>query len=149
MKYQKSNQAFTLIEIFVVLIILGVIAALAFPGIFAQIERQRGQEALNSMNLIKSAMESCGVQNSYNFRQCIDSVTPANTWGIIGMDNPSGANFTYTIPESSVTAGGGGAQGSYVIVATRTSSGDTITITRASSGISSCVGTGAFNGFCS
>lgn len=142
MLHKKKNYGFTLIEIAIVIIILGVIAMFAFPGIFAQIERHRGQEALNTLNLIKSNIESCGVQNAYNFALC-------DTWEEIGMDNPVAGNFTYSDnpftfirPETIPFA-----QDTYSIQATRATG--TISIRRANTGVTTCVGTLAFQGFCS
>ena len=141
MQNKCQKDGFTLIEIFVVIIILGIIAMFAFPALFAQIERHRGQEALQTLNLIKSNVESCGIQNAYSFTNCY-------SWDGISMSDPSnsagnaGSNFNYTIAD--IAAAGNG----YIITATRTTSTDTITISRSSSGVSTCAGTGAFQGFC-
>ncbi len=141
MQNKFRTAGFSLIEIAIVVVILGIVAMFAFPALFSQIEKHRGQEALQAMNLIKSNIESCGIQNAYSFTNCY-------SWDGIGMGDPSnsagntGSNFNYAIAD--IAAAGDG----YVITATRTTSTDTITISRSSSGVSTCAGTGAFQGLC-
>ena len=142
MRNKERKDGFTLIEIAVVIVILGVIAMLAFPSLFAQVERHRGQEAMNTMNLIKSNIESCGVQNAYNFANC-------DTWDEIGMDNPTVGNFTYSDNSINIRQGGNNfANGTFSIRAIRTTSADRIDIDRDADGTVRCDGTGAFLGFC-
>ena len=43
-------------EILIVLVILGVVAGLAFPVLTAQIEKSRAQEAITSLGTVKEAM---------------------------------------------------------------------------------------------
>ncbi len=142
---KSKNHGFTLIEISIVLIILGAIAVLAFPGLFAQIERHRGQEALQSLNLIKSLVESCGLQNSGDYTKC-------DTWDEIGMTNPSGTNFKYSDPSdstgNSINIKANFGTNVYKLQAIRITSGDTITIDRPDTGIATCAGVGAYRELC-
>ena len=152
----KKKKAFTLIEIILVLIILGVLAAMAFPGIFAQIERHRAQEALNTMNMIRSAIESCGVENNYDFSKCI-------TWDEINMDDPSknaghsGSYFDYNNaggPNKLAVCSNAFTTNTYSITATRIpeqsdcTGTNLIIMNRNSDGSSTCTGYGKYAGFC-
>ncbi len=141
-----KNNGFTLVEIIIVLVILGVLVTIALPGLFAQIERNRAQEAINTMNFIKSSIETCGLQNNYQFSQC-------NNWTSLNMLDPSyntppgsnmGSNFIYTL-------GGGNAYGlgTYSIKATRTGIlANFVVVNRNSDGSVTCTGNGAYVGFC-
>jgi prepilin-type N-terminal cleavage/methylation domain-containing protein len=137
----KNRKGFTLIEIIVVLIIIGVLVAMALPGLFAQIARQRVQEAMNTMNMMRSAMESCGISNNYDFATC--------DWTTISMSDPSyntpagsnmGSKFTYTWS----------ALGSNTYTMTATSTGDVnnwIKEVRDNNGMT-CTANGIYGGMC-
>ena len=155
-KLCKNTYAFTLMEIVLVLIILGVIIAMTFSGIYAQVERNRAQEALNSLNLIRASMESCGIQYNYDYSLC-------NSWGNIGMSDPSNnstgiGNFNYNFLGSSFVANSVPTLGTnlnpgigiYTIQANRTGSlaGNTVTISRLNTGSVLCKAIGLYSEFC-
>jgi prepilin-type N-terminal cleavage/methylation domain-containing protein len=54
-----NKKGFTLIEIIIVIVILGVLATLAVPRITAQIEASRAAEAVNIMGVMKRAALNC------------------------------------------------------------------------------------------
>ncbi len=54
---QRRSYGFTLLEILIVLMILGVIAGLAVPAMQGNIERVRSAEALHRMKLTRDAVE--------------------------------------------------------------------------------------------
>jgi prepilin-type N-terminal cleavage/methylation domain-containing protein len=100
------NQGFTLIEIIIVIIIVGVLAGLALPRFFSTVEFSKSTEALNAMTFIRGAMERCYFREG-TFANC--------TIGDLDISNPSdavGAHFkSYDISLQTVD--------SYVITATR------------------------------
>ncbi len=134
-----------MIELMAVLVSVGVLAAIALPSLFTQIERHRAQEAINTLGAIRNAMESCGVSQAapYDFTNC-------GSFSAINMTDPSynastnpGANFTYAIS--------GNDNGTYTVTATRANPSipaNTVTITRSSSAQVTCTGGGAYLGFC-
>ena len=144
----KQNKAFTLMEIILVLVIVGVVLAFTLTGLFKQIERHHAQEALNTMNLIRTTLESCGVENSYDFSKC-------GTWDAINFTNPSyntpagsnmSASFYYNFDVNINVA-----HDSYTITATRSGAGlagNTIFILRNNTGAVTCNGTGDYVGIC-
>ena len=149
---EQKNRSFTMIEIVVVLIILGVLAAIALPSLFAQIERHRAQEAINTLNFVRSAIETCGITNSNDFTNCQD-------WAKIDMTDPSynipansnmGSNFVYWLG-ANVGAHNVFGPGTYSIQAIRDHGGDAaniITIDRNLNGTVVCGGENAYIGFC-
>ena len=64
MKNLNNKSGFTLIEIVVVLIIVGILAAIAIPNLFSNINRSRGEEALAKLDSVKATYESCLVLHS-------------------------------------------------------------------------------------
>ena len=123
--HKRNNQkGFTLLEVIVVIIILGVLATVALPRLFSNIEFSRSAEALNAMGVLRQSIERCGlIQGSY---------ATCNDFANLDMANPSieaGSHFDYTIAINDA------AEGDYVITATRNATLDngdgtsTITLT--------------------
>ena len=140
MNIKNNKSGFTLLEVIIVIIIVGVLASLALPRLFASIEFSRSQEPLEAFAVIHKAMDTCLAQNEYTgYANC-------DTWAAINMQDPGGAaapfHFTYV---QDVTAPAGG----YTITATRNgvdngNGADTITFTVDGAGAVSRAGTGAY-----
>ncbi|MFA5088326.1 MAG: prepilin-type N-terminal cleavage/methylation domain-containing protein [Candidatus Omnitrophota bacterium] len=130
-----NKSGFTLLEIIIVVIIIGVLASLALPRFLNTVEASRAGEALQNISAIRGALARCQLING-SYVPCADS------WNNLDISNPTnapGTHFTY-----SITAGAT----SYTVVATRNStnggtSGNLITLIETSTTISKS-GTGAF-----
>jgi len=143
MKNLNKTSGFTLLEVIIVVIIVGVLASLALPRFFAMVEYSRTAEALNTVTSLRGAIERCELQHG------IANCTHAN-WSNLGMDQDpgttAGAHWTYTITT--------GAAGIYTIVCTRNANednggytGNTITVSVDNpAGTLSRVGTGPYLG---
>ncbi|MBF0384670.1 MAG: prepilin-type N-terminal cleavage/methylation domain-containing protein [Candidatus Omnitrophica bacterium] len=68
MKSRKSG--FTLLEIIIVIIIVGVLASLALPRFFSTVEFSRSTEALTAMTAIRQSLERCYNTNNASYERC-------------------------------------------------------------------------------
>ena len=107
----KKKEGFTLLEIIVVIIILGVLAGLALPRLFSNIEFSRSAEALNAIGVIRGSVERCALMRG-GYGQC----SPLPTNPFIDVQDPSleaGSHFDYNIQMNNIS------EGNYQILATR------------------------------
>ncbi|MBN1869622.1 MAG: prepilin-type N-terminal cleavage/methylation domain-containing protein [Candidatus Omnitrophica bacterium] len=136
----KSNKCgFTLLEIIIVIIIVGVLASLALPRLFNTINYSRSTEALNAIGVLKRGADLCAMAveatggGAGQYGQC-------DTFAEIGIEDPGtqvGANFTYAINAF--------ASPNWVVVATDVGGAGTITFTyNTLTGAITRVGTGSF-----
>jgi type IV pilus assembly protein PilE len=102
-----DNHGFTLVEIIIVIIIVGVLASLALPRFFSTVEYSRSTEALTNLSAIRQAMERCYLQRS-SFVNC-------RAFANLDLEDPGSSpnsHFIYSF------VGGGGAN-NFNIRATR------------------------------
>ena len=111
MRLQTNRRGFTLLEIIIVIIIIGVLASLALPRLFSTVEYARSTEALAAISTIRSSLERCYLQNNATYTGC-DMVTgtATNTLDIPDPNSSPNAHFEYHV------AGNGG---DYIIRARR------------------------------
>jgi prepilin-type N-terminal cleavage/methylation domain-containing protein len=111
MKILKSKKGFTMLELLMVVIVIGILASLAIPQYQSFMERARSTEATNIIGSIKSAEELYVLENptAYGADADIDTVYIDYP----DADDAQGALWTYAIvPESSADLG-------YEVTATR------------------------------
>jgi type IV pilus assembly protein PilA len=111
----KSNKAFTMVELMVVVLIVGILAAVAVPLMSGRIDASKWSEAKAAMGTISSALRSYAAEKG--------SFTTAPALSAIGLtDNDlDGTYFThqsYAITSASAS----GSQVSFVITCTAASS---------------------------
>ena len=106
---KRKNKGFTLLEIIIVVIIVGVLASLALPRLFSTVEYSRSTEALAAIGTVRSSMERCLLKSgSGNYNGCTSFATQLD---IPDPGTEAGHHFTYGIA-------GNGTIG-YTITATR------------------------------
>jgi prepilin-type N-terminal cleavage/methylation domain-containing protein len=140
----NDRSGFTLLEILVVIIIVGVLASVAMPTLFRNVERSRATEALNTLGVIKRQLDGCAMQFNNNYTTCgsFDAIGMQDPSNSPGNNNPT-AHFKYAISGVGLDA--------YTITATRIAldngnSGDTIVLAHAAAGPITRTGTAAFAG---
>jgi prepilin-type N-terminal cleavage/methylation domain-containing protein len=98
----KLNKGFTLIEIIIVIVIIGVLATLALPRITGQIEAARGAEAMNMFGAIRRAAINCIDMGNLTGTVAGAQAAAASclTFAQLGMTAPTGAQFTYSATQA-------------------------------------------------
>ena len=135
---KKSTKGFTLIEIIVVIIIVGVLASVALPRFWSVIQYAYAVEGLSMLGVIRKAIIRCGLVTN-NITGCnnfakMDIQDPGTAFGthfsyIINITNPATKEFIITATRNSVDGG---------------NAGDLITFTVTTTGITRS-GTGNFS----
>jgi prepilin-type N-terminal cleavage/methylation domain-containing protein len=145
MRLKNNRSGFTLLEIIIVIIIVGVLASLALPRLFNTIEYSRSTEALNVIGTIKRAADRCDMALEAT-GGASDNYLGCDTLAEIGVDDPGAvpsAVFTYGITAYATP--------NYQVVATRDALPDgttpTITFTyNTTNGATTRAGTGPYSG---
>ena len=87
----NNKSGFTLIEVIIVVIILGVLAGLALPRVVAQVNRSYSAEATNELGVIMRAIDAC-----MQGQDTLAAATGCDTFPEIGVTQPTGiARFSY------------------------------------------------------
>ena len=95
MNLKNNKSGFTLLEVIIVIIIVGVLASLALPRFFKTVEYSRATEALQNLSAIRQSLQRCYLAKSNNYTNC-DAANLAD----LDIDDPSTAvqsHFTYAI----------------------------------------------------
>lgn len=133
MKNLTSKNGFTLIEIIIVLIILGILVLVCLPFLFSNIAKSRAHEAFQNISSFRPSIEACIIKEGSN-QSCKSILNDSE-------------NFTYQLKINQ-----GAHEKAYSIIATgqnNLTSNDIITFTSDVSLFqTSCTSQGQLNGVC-
>ena len=142
----QSESGFTLVELLVVMLIIGLLAAIAIPAFFNQRNKANDASAKESAKTSQTAMETYATDNSGSYvgadvaaLRLIEAAVPTDC---SGAARPcltiSGTNGSNAANAGAPTAGG------YRVTVTAKTTGNTFSIDRAANGTISyvCTGTG-------
>ena len=92
----NKNSGFTIVELVVVLVIIGILAALALPQYTKTVERSRQSEALTSLGAIRGAQ----------MRYYLEKADYTTNFDNLDIDNRSfGTYFNYTLLDPTTATG--------------------------------------------
>lgn len=77
----KHRNAFTILEVMIVVVIVGVLASLALPRFFSIVERTRALEGIALLQQIRGYMERCYVSRNLTYTGC-DPLALYNASGV-------------------------------------------------------------------
>jgi len=118
MNLKKNTSGFTLLEIIIVVIIVGVLASLALPKFFSTVEFSRAQEGLSALATVRGGLERYYVSkgNTYSgaLTSNIDTGDPLagqpNAHFAISVVSATGAGYTIRAIRNTVDGGTAGDQ---------------------------------------
>ncbi|MFA4990116.1 MAG: prepilin-type N-terminal cleavage/methylation domain-containing protein [Candidatus Omnitrophota bacterium] len=93
---RQAGKAFTLIELIIVVVIIGILALIAIPKYFANVEKAKKNAVYASLGIIRQAVLSYyAVYGVYppNYSWPIKVTVDGDT--IVNVDNPSNAAWAY------------------------------------------------------
>lgn len=108
-----ARQGFTLLEMLITLVVLGILAAVVYPNLSSYVKKGRRSEAYNSLNAVQQAQERHRANNS-SYASSLTDATNADPPGL-GFASTSSATGLYTLSLDSVSATG------YSVIATAVS----------------------------
>ena len=74
----KSQKGFTLIELMIVVVIIGILAAIAIPNFIAMQDRAKEGSTKANMHTVQLASEDYGVQNNGTYSATMDATHIGN-----------------------------------------------------------------------
>ena len=131
--YRRGQAGFTLIEVLIVVLIIGILAAIAIPSFLSQKKKADDAGAVSLVRNAETAMEAFGAANQGSYSGATASSLHSIEPSIDITSNPSDPYL------SSVSA----TATDYTIVAASPMSGGSFTITKTGNSVTrSCTGTG-------
>jgi prepilin-type N-terminal cleavage/methylation domain-containing protein len=119
-KSRRNSAGFTLVELAVVVVIIGVLAAFAVPRFLASVERSKAAEAFNYLATVHSAQERYHARQGTYADQLakLDTVMVSPEYFSVGdIAVPSGSDSLETGWELALTrAGAAAGYGAYTVV---------------------------------
>jgi type IV pilus assembly protein PilA len=119
----NSEEGFTLVELLVVMLIIGILAAIAIPAFFNQRDKAKDAGAKEMAHTAQVAMETYATDNGGNY----SAATPAK---LAALENSIQTAVSTTSPYLSAAAPQGTANKGWTLTVTSGSTGNKFTIAR-------------------
>ncbi len=104
-KFHNRQKGFTLIELMIVVVIIGILAALAVPRFMTATTKSKQSEAKGILKQIYTMERTYRQQNNTYWGQGTTAHAGApNAFATIGVEIPTSAIYTYTITTADATA---------------------------------------------
>jgi len=107
----RTQKGFTLAELLIVIVILGILGGIALPRFYPQQEKARVAEAISMLSAIRQG--EMGYHLESGVYLALDKDKADTEWGKIGIDKPPVNQFEYSV--------NGGTSGTGAATATRVS----------------------------
>ena|SRR3989338_1772233 len=109
MNTRINKKGFTLLEVIIVVIIVGVLMSLALPRFFSVVEQSRGAEALQNISALRGAVTRCALRlgnyssgcSGFTNLDAADPSTAPNNHFTYNVATPSGDVFSITAVRNS------------------------------------------------
>jgi type IV pilus assembly protein PilE len=111
-KAVRNRKGFTLIELMIVVVIIGILAALAIPRFMTATTKAKQSEAKGVLKQVYT-MQRTYFQQHGTYVAAADNA--AAGWATIGVEIPAGAVYTYAC---TITGGGGAGAATFTATAT-------------------------------